>query len=68
MSDHAMDTPPPVVSRWENAGGAWQIGRITPDRAIVQLLRCDGGEIVDVAELTDPAEVRWAAAQESGAD
>lgn len=36
-----------------------------PQEAVVELLRCDGGEIVDRVRLTDPYDVRWARVQQA---
>jgi hypothetical protein len=33
--------------RWQDAGGGWRVEARRPDRVVVALLRCDGGEEVD---------------------
>ncbi len=54
---------PAEVQRWQDSGGAWRVAFSDEDRATVELLRCDGGEIVDRLTLTDARDVRWAAVQ-----
>lgn len=61
-------SPPEAVIRWETAGGAWRLRGVGEDRASVELLRCDGGEVVEVLELSEPRELRWAAVQAAGLD
>jgi hypothetical protein len=52
---------PAQLERWETAGGTWRVGRVGTDSATVELCRCDVGEVVEVLELHDAAEVRWVA-------
>lgn len=66
MSEHSA-TPPEAIERWEVAGGTWRLARLEEDRATVELLRCDGGEIVEVLTLRDPRDIRWAAIQRAAA-
>ncbi|MHA3722512.1 flavin reductase family protein [Leucobacter sp. HY1910] len=54
---------PAAVDRWELNGGTWRVHSVTDDQAIVELRRCDGGEIAELATLTDPHELRWARVQ-----
>ena len=54
---------PGAVERWELSGGTWRLVSFSEDRATVELLRCDGGEIADVLTLREPRELRWAAVQ-----
>ncbi|CAG7605726.1 flavin reductase family protein [Leucobacter soli] len=54
---------PPAVERWETAGGTWRIAGVDDDSATVELLRCDGGELVETLTLQDPRALRWAAVQ-----
>lgn len=54
---------PEAVERWESAGGAWRIARAGRESAAVELLRCDGGEVVEMLTLREPHELRWAAVQ-----
>ncbi|MCB1273500.1 MAG: flavin reductase family protein [Leucobacter sp.] len=58
-------TPFPVapapVERWELAGGTWRVAEVREGSARVDLLRCDGGEVVETITLNDPRDVRWAA-------
>lgn len=54
---------PDAVSRWELNGGTWRVRQAGTDSAVVELRRCDGGEIADIATLTDPRDLRWARVQ-----
>lgn len=54
---------PAAVERWELAGGTWEVADVREGSAIVDLLRCDGGEVVETLTLSDPRELRWAAVQ-----
>lgn len=54
---------PAAVDRWELSGGTWAVSHAGGGSATVDLLRCDGGELVERIRLSDPAELRWAAAQ-----
>lgn len=54
---------PAAVDRWETAGGTWAVRSAGESAAIVDLLRCDGGEVVDTLHLEDPRDLRWAAVQ-----
>ncbi|MHA3683582.1 flavin reductase family protein [Leucobacter sp. HY1908] len=54
---------PAAVDRWELSGGTWRVHGVTDAQAIVELRRCDGGEIADLVTLTDPRELRWARVQ-----
>lgn len=54
---------PGAVERWELSGGTWRVVSLSGDRAAVELLRCDGGEVAEVLTLRDPRELRWAAVQ-----
>ncbi len=64
-SSHAMPRPemPAAVERWEVAGGTWRIARVDDSGADVDLLRCDGGEVVEILHLTEPEDIRWANTQ-----
>lgn len=55
--------PPEAVDRWQMSGGAWRVSSAGDHRAVVDLLRCDGGEVVERLVLHEPQEVRWAAVQ-----
>ena len=57
--------PPEAVERWESAGGAWRVVAAGSDAATVELLRCDGGEVVETLELRGARELRWAAVQDA---
>lgn len=54
---------PAAVERWELSSGAVRIARVGDTAATVELLRCDGGEVVEMLALNDPREVRWARAR-----
>lgn len=56
---------PESVERWETAGGAWRIARVSEDRATVELLRCDGGEVVDLVTLESERDLTWARVQQA---
>lgn len=55
--------PPAAIARWETAGGTWAVRSAGEGSAIVDLLRCDGGEVVETLVLHEPRELRWAAVQ-----
>jgi len=55
--------PPAAVERWQTAGGTWSVRSVGEGSARVELLRCDGGEVVETLILEDPRELRWAAVQ-----
>ena len=61
---------PAAVDRWQLNGGSWRVQSAVADRAVVELRRCDGGEIADLITLTDPHDLRWARVQlaAAGAD
>ncbi|WP_175400095.1 hypothetical protein [Tsukamurella pseudospumae] len=48
-------TPLEQLQRWEDSGGTWTVLHRSGDGAVVALMRCDGGEIVDRLESGDPA-------------
>lgn len=51
---------PTTVERWELNGGTWRVQSLTDTHAVVELRRCDGGEIAELTTLTDPHDLRWA--------
>lgn len=55
--------PPAAVERWETAGGTWVLRGVSQGSASVDLLRCDGGEVVETLILHEPKDLRWAAVQ-----
>lgn len=57
---------PEAVERWELAGGTWRVVRVAGGAAEVELLRCDGGEVVEMLSLREERDVRWAAVQAAG--
>ena len=60
---HRVVEPPEVVQRWQSSGGTWAVSRVGENSAAVELITCDGGEVVDVLTLREPREIRWAAVQ-----
>lgn len=56
-------TPPDVIDRWETSGGIWEIHSVEEDGVTVDLLRCDGGEVVERVHLSESPDLRWARAQ-----
>ncbi len=56
-------TMPEPIDRWEASGGTWRVAADTGTTATVELLRCDGGEVVDLLTLTDQRDLRWARVQ-----
>lgn len=50
-----MTTPLDQLRRWEDSGGTWTVLSRSGGHAVVALLRCDGGEIVDRLESDDAA-------------
>lgn len=58
-------TMPDGVDRWETSGGTWRVASVLEDSALVELCRCDGGEIVDRLTLRDERDIRWARVQQA---
>ncbi len=46
------------VTRWEGAGGVWEVLATSPRGVTLALLRCDGGEEVDRFTSADPLLLR----------
>lgn len=44
-----------VILRWEQFGAQWEVLQRTPDRVVLALRRCDGGEEVSRLVSTEPA-------------
>ncbi|MDQ2755060.1 MAG: hypothetical protein M3Y71_00585 [Actinomycetota bacterium] len=42
------------LTRWEVAGGLWEVVSRTPRAVTISLRRCDGGEEVDRFTTSDP--------------
>lgn len=59
-----FENTPVQVERWETSGGTWRVALLEEDRAIVELLRCDGGEVAEVLTIKEPRDLRWAAVQQ----
>ncbi|MCW2819628.1 MAG: hypothetical protein JWR42_2415 [Marmoricola sp.] len=47
VRDVAGANPVEVLRRWERAGGVWRVTWQAPDLAVVALMRCDAGEVVE---------------------
>ncbi|MGO3148355.1 MAG: flavin reductase family protein [Leucobacter sp.] len=58
-------TMPAPVERWETTGGTWRVASVAEVGATVELLSCDGGEIVDYLTLRDERDLRWARVQQA---
>jgi hypothetical protein len=43
------------LTRWEGAGGIWEVLSRNASGTTISLCRCDGGEEVDRFTTTDPA-------------
>lgn len=54
-------TPLEQLQRWEDSGGTWEVLRHSPTGALIALMRCDAGEIVDRLESDDPALLAYIA-------
>jgi len=46
------------LTRWEIAGGTWQVLVRRPDRVTIALCRCDGGEEVERFSSEEPDLLR----------
>ena len=53
--------PLDILRRWEQAGGVWRVTQWSADAAVVALMRCDAGEVVDEVSSTGPAFVDYLA-------
>lgn len=61
---HAQSSPDlDRITRWEDAGGTWQVITQRADRATISLCRCDGGEEADRFTSSDPQLLRYLADQ-----
>ena len=58
---------PDEITRWETFGGSWRITEVNNERAKVDLLRCDGSEVVETLESREPHFVHWAAVKQAAA-
>ena len=52
------------LTRWEDAGGTWEVLASRDGRVTIALCRCDGGEEVDRSTSADPALLRHLAARD----
>lgn len=43
------------LTRWEDAGGTWEVLALRDGRVTIALCRCDGGEEADRFTSADPA-------------
>jgi len=48
-----------ALLRWEAAGATWRLRSIGPGPAVVDLLTCDGSEVVDRVVSSDPDLVAY---------
>jgi len=46
--------PLAVLRRWEESGGAWRVALRTPGRLDLDLLTCDGGEVMQRLTAAPP--------------
>ncbi len=60
-------TPLEQLQHWEDSGGTWTVLSRSGGRAVVALLRCDGGEIVDRLESGDAALLAHLTGEADGA-
>lgn len=51
---------PDAVDRWSTTGGTWRVAQVGADSASIELLRCDGGEIVEMLTLDAEVDLAWA--------
>lgn len=63
MNDVRLPDP---VDRWETSGGTWRVVEVHDASATVELLRCDGGEVIEYVTLQGAEDLRWARLQLSG--
>ena len=68
LVDFLGGEPVPVVSdehpiemleRWEAFGGTWEVRERAQGHMQIDLMRCDGGEVVDSLSSADPKLLRW---------
>lgn len=52
-----------AIERWELSGGTWRLLSLQKDRATVELLRCDGGEVMELLQVSDSADLAWLVAR-----
>ncbi len=50
-----MDDVLEQVRRWEDSGGTWRVLVHTPERLELELLTCDGGEVMQQLSSVPPA-------------
>lgn len=55
----STEHPIEMLERWEAFGGTWQITSRSESGVQINLLRCDGGEVVDSLTSADPKVLRW---------
>lgn len=48
------DDPLAVLRRWEDAGGTWRVVLDRPGRLELELLTCDGGEVMGQVVAAPP--------------
>lgn len=52
----------PALRRWEAAGAGWVLRAVADGRAVVDLLTCDGGDVVGRLASDDPAFLDYVSA------
>ncbi len=52
------------LTRWEDAGGTWEVLTLRDGRVTIALCRCDAGEEVDRFTSADPALLRHLAVRD----
>lgn len=50
-----------VLTRWEDAGGVWQVTSRTATSVAIDLLSCSAGEVMGRLHTTDPAVLTYVA-------
>ncbi len=48
-----------AVRRWEQAGGTWKLREARGEHVVVDLITCDGGEVMDQVASSDPEFVAY---------
>jgi len=61
VSDSGQTGQLESLLRWQEAGGTWEVLTRSESSVTVALCRCDGGEVVDRVELSEPDAVAYVA-------
>jgi hypothetical protein len=56
------------ITRWERAGGLWEVAADGPRGVTISLCRCDGGEEVDRFTSADEQLIRYVAGRARSVD